>query len=341
MSPDRSIALRRIDECALDPSVDVATVVAFASQALGLEVGARTPSTGLVVAGQGQDEGVICHRQLDAGLEVWVTARGIDVTDLDDVVARIATVVLVAASRARQHDAPADVRLLIDAATSEAERAAALRRLGIGAVDDLTVLALHGDAADIAEVLRRVRSTARHVHHAVHGRVDVVVATRLGDVESLVLPVGVRCGYAPACSPSGVVDAYRHSVNALRFAVPSHRTDAPAASTVAVPAARLGVYEILAEQLSPEHLASIPDVQRLEELCRHAGSDILTTLLAVASHDSLRQAARVVHLHHNSVSHRVERAEKVLGYSCTQPFGRSRLLLTLTLHRLLASHALF
>jgi molybdenum-dependent DNA-binding transcriptional regulator ModE len=65
------------------------------------------------------------------------------------------------------------------------------------------------------------------------------------------------------------------------------------------------------------------------------------TLLAVAATDSLRQAGRTAHLHHNSVAHRVERAEKVLGFACTEPFGRARLLLTLTLHRLLESRKRF
>jgi DNA-binding PucR family transcriptional regulator len=39
-------------------------------------------------------------------------------------------------------------------------------------------------------------------------------------------------------------------------------------------------------------------------------------------------------LHHNSVATRVQRAERLLGFSITEPYGRSRLLLGLVLRRL-------
>nr|WP_232542122.1 LysR family transcriptional regulator [Nocardia bovistercoris] len=64
---------------------------------------------------------------------------------------------------------------------------------------------------------------------------------------------------------------------------------------------------------------------------------MLHILLAVAATESLRQAARTVHMHHNSVTHRVQRAERALGFSCTKPYGRTRLMFVLTLHRILDS----
>lgn len=347
-----SDAMDRMDELALDPAADVKAVVSGAASALGLHVGVESPSTGrLVVAPAGStaiDEVTeIARRHVEPDVTVWLAAglepATVHPADLDRIVARLATVVLVAESRWEHRGASADVRLLVSPDASEPERASALRRLGLGSTGSITVLAFYGESTAVEDVVAQIRLSGSGAHHAFLDRVHIVLASSFSAVEELVYPVGLRCGYAPPSSATGLANAWRHSVNALRFAIPSQRTG-PLPSvgpSVAVPSSGLGVYEILAEQLTARELASNSDVARLEELCKQAGADILPTLLAVASHDSLRKAARVVHLHHNSVGHRVERAEKVLGFSCTEPFGRSRLLLTLTLHRLLASHALF
>ncbi|WP_169914534.1 helix-turn-helix domain-containing protein [Rhodococcoides yunnanense] len=346
-------AFRRIDECALEPTTDVKKVVGCAAASLGFSVGVQAPSTGrLVVDPNGSvdttDTAEIGRRYLGSEISVWIAsidAPAVDAnqTDIERIVAHLATVVLVAEARWEPRGASADVRLLVSPDASDQERASALRRLGLGSTGVLTALALFGDSAGVDEVVRQIRATGSGAHHALIDRVHIVIATSFDSVDELVVPIGLRGGISRPTSPSGLAEAWRHSVNALRFAIPSVRSDKPpeGGTSVIVPSSRLGAYEILAEQLTARELASNPDVVRLEELCKQVGSDIIPTLLAVASHDSLRKAARVVHMHHNSVGHRVERAEKILGFSCTEPYGRSRLLLTLTLHRLLASHALF
>jgi DNA-binding PucR family transcriptional regulator len=158
------------------------------------------------------------------------------------------------------------------------------------------------------------------------------------------MPVGVRGAFAPSRHALRAAEAWHEARIALRFALPSTHERGPYRQTEAIliDASSLGGYAILAEHLSAEALAGVADVQRIDLLYReNGGAEMLNTLLAVAATDSLRRAARIVHLHHNSVAHRVERAEKVLGFRCTEPYGRTRLLLILTLHRLLESRKLF
>ena len=102
----------------------------------------------------------------------------------------------------------------------------------------------------------------------------------------------------------------------------------------------LGGYALLAEKLDPDDIAAVPDVERLDQLCSDDDDEMLRTLEAVASTDSLRKAAHSVHMHHNSLARRVERAEHVLGFGITEPYGRTRLFLALTLRRIRGSRDL-
>jgi DNA-binding PucR family transcriptional regulator len=61
---------------------------------------------------------------------------------------------------------------------------------------------------------------------------------------------------------------------------------------------------------------------------------VIQTLEVLAEAGSLREAARRMHLHHNSIAARVRRAEELLGYKITEPAGGARLQLTLALRRL-------
>ncbi|QNG38820.1 PucR family transcriptional regulator [Geodermatophilaceae bacterium NBWT11] len=220
------------------------------------------------------------------------------------------------------------------------ERTAVLRRLGFGGTAPMTVAAVRGPVAAVEEFLGRARSAGSCVHRPTDDGAHLVLARGVVDWVGRPVPVGVACGTGPAVAPAGLPAAWRQARAALRFALPSTQSVHPPsiASSVVVEGDRLGPYAVLAEQLSPERIAQIPDVRCLEHLVEECGPEMLRTLLAVASTDSLRQAARDLHVHHNSVAHRVRRAERALGFGCTEPFGRARLLLTLSLHRLLASH---
>ena len=67
-----------------------------------------------------------------------------------------------------------------------------------------------------------------------------------------------------------------------------------------------------------------------------AVSDMMTVLEAVAATESIRRAAQLVHMHHNTVAQRVRDAENVLGYPLTEPCGRTRLMVGLILYCLSA-----
>jgi sugar diacid utilization regulator len=96
----------------------------------------------------------------------------------------------------------------------------------------------------------------------------------------------------------------------------------------------IGCFRILPEALSAEQLGQDPDVQALDRIIADGGEVMLRILESVSSTDSLRKAAHRVFLHHNSVASRVEKAEAVLGFSVTEPYGKNRLLLALVLRRL-------
>lgn len=61
----------------------------------------------------------------------------------------------------------------------------------------------------------------------------------------------------------------------------------------------------------------------------------LETLDAYCATGSLRRAADLLHLHHSSVSRRLEQIGRALGFELTQPSGLVRAGLALTAWRLL------
>jgi hypothetical protein len=195
----------------------------------------------------------------------------------------------------------------------------------------------------VGQVVEQIRARSPVVYHTCDGGVHFVLARDFGAVGELGLPVGVRCAFTPPRPGIQAPEAWRQARNALRFTTPSTRDTGPydRADAVIMDSSGLGAWAVLGELLTAEAIAQVPEVQRLGQLYQENGPELLRTLQAVAATDSLRKAAKVVHMHHNSVRHRVERAESALGFSCTGPYGRARLLLALTLHRLLESRKLF
>lgn len=62
--------------------------------------------------------------------------------------------------------------------------------------------------------------------------------------------------------------------------------------------------------------------------------DALETLYAMTEHDSVRQAATALHVHHSTLQARLRVLQDALGYRIDTAAGRSRLWLTLALDRL-------
>ncbi len=361
-------ALTSLDELLVDDTITPEVAVARAAIALGAAVGLDTADRtvvarpdGTTAAGDDDETGspAAGYRELGDGWRIWISpAQGYDSvipdswsadlsvwhmpSPIDTALARIAATVTIAGLRAGTRTLASDIRAVVDGDLSDEDRMGPIGRLRIAASRSVAVMAFLGPAPDVDRIVHQVRAISDSVHHTRLDRVHLVLATDFDAFGQITVPTGVRGGYMPSRPALAAPDSWRRAKNALRFALPS-TADAPPrpAASVFVDATELGCYELLAEELTPEGMARIADVQRLEELRTQSSPDILETLLAVASTDSLRQAARIVHLHHNSVAHRVERAERVLGFSCTEPYGRARLLLTLTVHRLFASRSLF
>lgn len=297
------------------------------------------------------------RRTLPDGTEVWLAAcedgpasepvlTPASLPSAEEIILRRFGVAVRAAifQRASTKRARAvDLLAILDPESCDEDRIPALRRLGLQGGSMVTLMAFAGPEAAVERIVEQIRARAPAVYHVVEDSVHLVLARDLISVTDLRVPAGVRGAFTPAQSALRAPDAWRQARNALRFAVPSTRESGAhvVSDAVMIDSASLGAYAILAEELTAEGIAQIADVQRLDRLYQECGPEMLRTMLAVAATDSLRMAARTVHMHHNSVAHRVERAEKVLGFSCTEPYGRARLLLTLTLHRLLESRKLF
>lgn len=352
--------------CLMDQLVhdgaDLRTVLSRSALAFGCTLAVRSAGE-LVAAGpDGSSLNLAtapagaCRQQLPDGREVWLIVEGQLVppavgapglaehspTAAEVVLRRLAVVVAATAPEQPSADRAEDLRVVVDPALSEGVRQVALRRMGLNENSLVVALALHGPPAEVHDVVSQVRRRAGVAHHALFGRVHLVLTGASDAVAELTLPSGVRGAFTAPAAARLAPESWRTARIALRFALPG----APAgpqtpASSVLVDASQIGGWVVLAEHLPAEALAEVADVGQLHLLVQEAGADMVSTLVAVASTDSLRSAARVVHLHHNSVAHRVARAEKVLGFPCTQPYGRARLLLALTLHRLLESHQLF
>jgi PucR C-terminal helix-turn-helix domain len=269
--------------------------------------------------------------------EVWVERLGTELPLDDLLLERFALATSVALSRRERDvdgmDGPALLRLAIDASADETRRRRALTRLGLAPTGVVHTVAAAG-APELVDVL--AGQVGPLLARAPVGMVHALVfAHPLPD--ELSVPTGARVGIAAPRSADSLPAAWREAGIALRYALPSRHDHPPYSldEAVAVRYARLGGFGLLAERMPPEAIDGVADVRALDELASEAtGEDLLRTLEVVASTESVRRAAAILHRHHNSVAHRVARAEKVLGFSLAEPYARSRLMLALVLRRL-------
>ncbi|CAM3312962.1 CdaR family transcriptional regulator [Kibdelosporangium persicum] len=250
---------------------------------------------------------------------VWLERPGTP-NPLDDVVldrlaiAAAAVVERYGPARTTMAD-PALVELVISCESEEAARARALRLLGFDADLPIRVAAVRSRLP--LDQIGSLLCPARPVKAAPLGDVGVILATT---VDTSRLPEGVRVGVGNAESPD---QSWRQARTALRFTGPRepvvHHDD-------------LGALALLAE---------IPqDVSRgnadVAAIARMADSPAdMETLDAYCATGSLRQAADLLHLHHSSVSRRLEQIGRTLGIELTEPAGLTRVRLALVAWRLL------
>ncbi|HYQ69467.1 helix-turn-helix domain-containing protein [Actinophytocola sp.] len=206
---------------------------------------------------------------------------------------------------------PALVELVISAESDDAARARALRLLGFAADLPIRVAAVRS-RVPLDQVAGLV-CPSRPVKAATLGDVGVILATTLDR-----FPEGVRVGVGAAESPA---ESWREARTALRF------------TTAREPIAEygdLGALALLA-QVPEECLRDNADVAAVGRLT----AEDLATLDVYCATGSQRRAADVLHLHHSSVSRRLEQIGRTLGIDLTEPTGLTRARLALTASHLL------
>lgn len=229
------------------------------------------------------------------------------------------------------------LRALLGGAGTPTQRASDLERLGLSEHCTPLVAAIAGDVGELsrAHELACCLSTSHPVR-----------ATRLGDVLAVVLrerppvdvcvPKGLSVGLGEALPPGRIHESWEGAKQALRFALPSRSQGVPSRmiDATVVDIAKAGCLRILVDAVDHLDVAGLGDVQTIRELEEKGLPDTLNVLEAVAATESIRQAAQLVHLHHNTVASRVEAAEEALGFHLRENYGRTRLLVALTLYRL-------
>ncbi|WP_214406182.1 helix-turn-helix domain-containing protein [Pseudonocardia lacus] len=235
------------------------------------------------------------------------------------------------------------VGLLVDPVTTPPLRSRSLLGLGLRASTPLRAFTVAG-AGPTIETFAMALSAAGGSSVLTVTRSRTTVMLRVGDLadlDHLGVPRGLQVGASRVHPASAAPLACAEADHAFRFSQPSPRDHGPYRTEegVLVRAEALNGYEVLAEALTPEQISRIGDVQALDQVLALGGPDMLPTL-DVAVTGSIRQAARALGVHHNSVQHRVAQAERVFGFELSDVYGRNRLFMALTLRRIRQTHGM-
>jgi hypothetical protein len=211
---------------------------------------------------------------------------------------------------------PALVELVISVDSDEAARNRALRLLGFAAHLPIRVVAVRSQLP--LDQVGGLICPARPVKAASLAGVGVILSTTM---DATRFPAGVRAGIGAAGSPDR---SWQEARTALRFTTSRqpvvHHDD-------------LGALALLA-QVPPEAARNNADVAAIARMA--SSPEDLDTLDAYCLTGSLRRAADLLHLHHSSVSRRLELLGKALGIELTEPAGLIRARLALTSWRLIS-----
>lgn len=227
---------------------------------------------------------------------------------------------------------------LLSGSGTPLQRAEDLQRLRLTGTCRPLVAAIAGDAGE----LPRAHALAEELSAG-----KPALTARVGDVLAVILeggqppvdvrvPRGLSVGLGDALPPGRIHESWEGAKQALRFALPSRSPSAPnrMIDATVVDISKAGCLRILVDAVDHLDVSGLADIRIIQELADKGLPDTLNVLEAVAATESIRQAAQLVHLHHNTVAARVEAAEAALGFHLRENYGRTRLLVALTLHRL-------
>ena len=338
----------------------VKQIVLATSAWLGRTVAVRCDDTVAVAAdGQWRDqwpEDVVSMSSTQDGVVAALGAQtdghdpaGASLADEDQAVLdRLAVCVTFAFSadriRGSKWEKGRAAHVLVSESESDAARRTALEQLGFRSSTPVRIVAAHGNRAMITTWIEALEAGGVNVVSTTRSRLTILVTTggRLSALLQAGVPQGLQVGLSrdhPAIEAStGLAEA----LAALRFSQPSPRDQGPylVEEGVAFEYWRLRGYEALADALTPEAINRVEDVTALDRALASGGPDLLRTLDVVVAATSIRQAARSLDAHHNTVAHRVATAEESLGFSLADSYGRSRLYVAIVLRRLRQTAAL-
>lgn len=321
----------------------LAATARFAECAVGISGGAygdiAVSADGALVRG-GQAPGHALRAPIGDGRSVWLGRLGTPLALDRMLLERLGFAVRALCPASDAHylgfGDPALVEIVLGARADDMERARALHLLGVDPPTPITVYALRvRDGDPDTEFV-----TARH---------PWVLSAQIGDVRAvigqgsprgeLVPPPGVQVGLSAPTTAAGAAAAWRGARTALRFTgsgLPPEFRSLTGSSAVVFEDA-LGVWAQIAANAQPVPLSASPDVVALETLAREQnGADTLAMLTAVCATASLRQAASVRYVHHSTLTARLAKVERSLGFSVDSPQGRLRLTAALIIRQICA-----
>lgn len=276
-------------------------------------------------------------------------AIGAPVGQHDDVVLdRLGLCVALALGEARRDGSTMSEQRAVEVLTSESESRAARRRacehLGVRAESTIQVMVCSGAEPGVAALVSQLERSGVRVLRSARGQL-VVLAIMGRRVQALLqegVPRGLHLGLSQEVPVMEAPTALAEAVASFRFSQPSPRDRGPYLVEEGVPLEyrRLSGYEALAEGMTPDLINRIRDVRSLDQILEESGPEMRRTLDVVAAANSVRQAARWLETHHNTVAHRMAVAEETFGFSLMDAYGRGRLYMAIVLRRIRESHAL-
>ena len=274
---------------------------------------------------------------VDGDGEVWLEREGpplaLDALVLERCAAAVAIVRKREQAGSPQAADPALIELMIRRTADETDRARAIRLLGLVAHSPIRVLAVAGPTTEVL---------SRCLHPLGNALVQDLLAVMVHGDEDLRAQLdgdtfSARVGVGPCVPASEAWRSWRGARLATRFA--DDATASAARASAADPGVvfwdDLGGLAAIAEHVPSDAISEIPDVAALDKLAsERTGTVTLAALRAVCEAESIRIAAKTLHMHHSSVAQRLDHAEQVLGFPIRTALGRNRLTIALTLRRL-------
>jgi hypothetical protein len=223
---------------------------------------------------------------------------------------------------------PAVVQVLLDPDADEVERSRCVRLLGFAPGQHVDVIAVRA-ASGMHQVMTRLKAKATRLteRHAVGTALSDTLGALLiaaGPLDQEVLGGDVWVCVGDRVPVEESAQAWRSARQGVRLAALDPRPGI-------VRTADLGCLVLLPE-IPAGLVKSNRDVAALLEVASRRDGDLdIRALQALCAHGSVREAAKALHMHHSTLSYRLNRVSKALGFEVGPPQDRDRLGIALLL----------